>query len=181
MCCLSIIIKIKKYRRDLPLPTITKTPGDFEGTQFKLKDLLDLLLQEEVMRYPEYYDRESQNVHIRISMDGARFSRSSSCCLISFAFLRKDDFTLSPTDLYRIAAIKGGETYEHLAVGLKDVFDDVNHYLEHPTFTTEEGDIYTLEFFLCADYKTLLMLIGMKSASSNFACLWCTVHSDERT
>ena len=56
-------------------------------------------------------------------------------------------------DLCTIAAIKGDESYEHLAVGLKDVFDDVNYYLEHPSFTTDEGDIYTLEFFLCADYK----------------------------
>ena len=52
-------------------------------------------------------------------------------------------------DLYTIAAIKGDESYEQFAVGLKDVFDDVNYYL----VTTDEGNVYSLELFLCADYK----------------------------
>ena len=58
-------------------------------------------------------------------------------------------------DLCTIAAIKGDETYEQLSVGFKNVFDDINQYLENPLFTTEEGNKYSLEFFLCADYKVL--------------------------
>ena len=125
----------------------------------------------QVMRYPDYYQNESNHVRIRISLDGARFSRTSSYCLLSFAFLRKDNFSLSPAGMYihsslsylviifilidlcTIAAIKGDETYEQLSVGFKDVFDDINQYLENPIFTTEEDNKYTLEFFLCSDYK----------------------------
>ncbi|XP_065895016.1 uncharacterized protein [Dysidea avara] len=174
------VYKIKQYRADLPIPQIKKTPGEFEGAQFDFKDLLEIRLEEEVMRYPDYYKNESQHVRIRISLDGARFSRASSYCLLSFAFLRKNDFSLSPADLCTIAAIKGDETYEQLSVGFKNVFDDINQYLENPLFTTEEGNKYSLEFFLCADYKALLTIMGLKGASSNYACLWCTIHKDDR-
>ncbi|XP_065892027.1 uncharacterized protein [Dysidea avara] len=96
----------------------------------------------QVMRYPHYYKNESRHVRIRISLDGARFSRASSYCLLSFAFLRKNDFSLSPADLCTIAAIKGDETHEQLSVGFKNVFDDINQYLENPLFTTEEDIIH---------------------------------------
>lgn len=31
--------------------------------------------------------------------------------------------------------------------------DDINYLKENPIYTTEEGNSYNLEIFLCSDYK----------------------------
>ena len=37
-----------------------------------------------------------------------------------------------------------------------------------------------LEFFLGGDYKFLLTVMGLKGATSLYACLWCKIHKDKR-
>ena len=32
--------QLKQYKQATTIPTITKTPGDFEGAQFNIKDLI---------------------------------------------------------------------------------------------------------------------------------------------
>lgn len=39
---------------------------------------------------------------------------------------------------------------------------------------------YKLELFLSGDYKFLLLILGMKSATSNHSCIWCKVHMNQR-
>jgi hypothetical protein len=45
--------------------------------------------------------------------------------------------------------------------------------------TINDSKFY-FEFFLGGDYKFLLIMLGMKGATSNFACLWCKVHKENR-
>ena len=33
-------VQVKQYKQATTIPTITKTPGDFEGAQFNIKDLI---------------------------------------------------------------------------------------------------------------------------------------------
>ena len=49
-------------------------------------------------------------------------------------------------------AIKGDESYENLAIGFSDVFSDINFYIKNSAMTFNEMN-YTVDFFLCADYK----------------------------
>ena len=62
--------------------------------------------------------------------------------------------------------IKGGEDYEHLAVGFRDIFNEINTVIANPTITID-GKKCTLEFFLCADYKVLQEIVSMYV---NFQC-----------
>ena len=55
-------------------------------------------------------------------------------------------------DIHTIAAIKCDESYDNIAAGFKDAFDDINFYIENSQITVN-GVIYKLKFFLCADYK----------------------------
>ena len=39
---------------------------------------------------------------------------------------------------------------------------------------------FGLEFFLGGDYKFLLIMLGMKGATSHYACLWCKIPKEHR-
>lgn len=39
-----------------------------------------------------------------------------------------------------------------------------------------DGKNYALDFFLGEDYKILLILMGLRGATSDYACLWCKIH-----
>ena len=60
------------------------------------------------------------------------------------------------TDIHAIAAIRSQEKYENLAAGFQDMFTAINSYIHAPIITIN-GKNYTLEFFLCADYKVHLI------------------------
>ena len=60
------------------------------------------------------------------------------------------------TDIHAIAALRSQEKYENLAEGFRDVFAAINSYIHTPVINIH-GDNYTLEFFLCADYKVCPM------------------------
>ena len=60
------------------------------------------------------------------------------------------------TDIHAIAAIRSQEKYENLAAGFQDKFTAINSFIHAPIININ-GKNYTLEFFLCADYKVHLM------------------------
>jgi len=49
---MKIVVQVKKYRNSLPVPEISKTPGQFEGAKFCFKKVLELRLEEEVSHVP---------------------------------------------------------------------------------------------------------------------------------
>ena len=43
------------------------------------------------------------------------------------------------------------------------------------------GKSINLEFFLGGgDYKFILLMMGLKSATSHYACVWCKIHKNKR-
>ena len=54
--------------------------------------------------------------------------------------------------MHSIAIIRAGENYEELAEGFSDVFREINESIENPEVTIY-GEIYTVIFYLCRDYK----------------------------
>ena len=36
------------------------------------------------------------------------------------------------------------------------------------------------EYFLRVDYKYILIMLGLNSATGNYSCAWCTIHKDDR-
>jgi len=55
------------------------------------------------------------------------------------------------SDIHIVAATKAAENYRNVSVGL-NIFFEVNRLIESPTLTIDEI-VYTLEFYLCSDYK----------------------------
>ena len=54
--------------------------------------------------------------------------------------------------MHTFASVKVREDYEGLAEGYEKCFESINEILEKPEIMIE-GTKYTLEFFLCCDYK----------------------------
>ena len=55
-------------------------------------------------------------------------------------------------NVHSIAIIRAEENYEHLAEGFGDVFTEINGLIESLEVTIY-GEIYTVIFYLCCDYK----------------------------
>ena len=103
-------------------------------------------------------------------MDGARFTRQSTYCILSFAILSgKQNISsegkrcnlietelliviLTITDLHTVAIIKAEEKYENLKEGFANCFNEINQLIESPGIQINGVD-YELIFYLCSDYK----------------------------
>ena len=71
---------------------------------------------------------------------------------------------------HTIAVVNGCEKYETLKVAFKDVFTEINSFIEQ-RFINVNGQKVKLEFFLGGDYKFLVTVMGLKGATSLYACL----------
>ena len=69
-------------------------------------------------------------------------------------------------DIHTIAAIKTTENYADLAEGFKDIFTAINAHINNPIITINSVQ-YTLEFFLCADYKVCLIFAKINITNSS--------------
>ena len=89
------------------------------------------------------------------------------------------DIKLSGKSNRIVAIINGPEKYETMKTSLKHFFKEVNELIEKGQITVDGKDI-SINFFLGGDMKFLLMVMGMNSATADYACLWCKIHKDNR-
>ena len=118
------------------------------------------LLYIRVFKDPDYF-QENMEIHVKISMDGAQYTKKSSFTLLSFSIFTRE-YTLSPTsklrisvkilicaytyvDIHTVAVMKADENYHNLAESFKNVFEEINHMVENPYLTIDEQS-YTVIF-----------------------------------
>ena len=170
-----------KQRRDQlnDICHISPTPGDLEGAQMSFTGLLkeraaDMISREEGKNWAE------EPIQVKISGDGARMTRNSSFILLSFSLLQAGDDVMSAGGNHTIAIVKGSECYNTLRESFGTVFNEINELIQDKQPITINNTSYNLEFFLGGDYKFLLLMLGMKGATSIYACLWCKIAKTER-
>ena len=120
----------------------------------------------QVNKDPDYFYENNTEIHVKISMDGAQYSRSSSFSLLSFSIFNRE-YTLSPAsnkitncqnplcmciNIHTVAVMQAEETYENLAVSFQSVFREINHMVKNPILTIDE-QCYLVIFHLCCDCK----------------------------
>jgi len=98
--------------------------------------------------------------------------------VISYSLLDSDD-VMSSKENHTVAVIKGHESYDPLKSSCKDVFGYMNQLLDDGKISIDGKDI-PVEIFLGGDYKFLLLVLGMKGATYDFAYIWCTCHKKDR-
>ena len=109
---------------------------------------------------------EGQKFKLKISGDGARFSRTSSFTLLSFAFLNTGREVLSSAGHRTFAVVKGGEDYDIMKESLQVVWTEINDLIKKGSVDIN-GTNVEVEVFFSGDYKFLLMAMGLNKASSN--------------
>lgn len=134
---------------------------------------------EEFVKLHDEVDWSKEKIQIKLSGDGARMTRNSSFILLSFSLLQSQDDVMSASGNHTFAIVKGSESYKTLKDSFGLIFQEINNLIQVSAITINNSKL-NLEFFLGGDYKFLLLMLGMKSATSNFACVWCKIHKEFR-
>ena len=155
---------------------IEQTQGKYPGTKVNFTATLQEHIKELLNNKPEIQDG---CIEIKLSGDGARMSRTTNFMMFSFALLQAKESIMSSKSNRTVAIINGPEKYETMKTTLKHFFKEVNELIEKGQITVDGKDV-SINFFLGGDMKFLLMVMGMTSATADYACLWCKVHKDNR-
>ena len=155
---------------------IERTPGCHPGASLNFTSTLQDHVKELLRNAPEL---KEEKIQVKLSGDGARMSRTTNFMMMSFTLLQLKESVMSSKHNRTVAIINGPEKYETLKTALSPLFDEVNQLISKGTISIDGEDIQ-LEFFLGGDMKFLLMILGLNSASADYACLWCKIHKDDR-
>ncbi len=168
---------IKQLRSDLNKTYhIERTMGKCPGAKLDFSSTLSAHIEDLLLQKPEL---RNQVVQVKLSGDGARMSRSTNFMMMSFALLQCKEKVMSSKSNRTVAIINGPEKYETLRESLSSLFKEINELIRTGTILINDDQI-KLEFFLGGDMKFLLMLLGLAAATSDYACLWCKIHKDDR-
>ncbi|CAB4041448.1 Hypothetical predicted protein [Paramuricea clavata] len=104
-----------KQRRDQlnKLCRLSSTPGEEEGSQFRLKDILTDKMRDFISCPPERSNNE-QCIKVKISGDGAQMTRNSNFILMSFSLLQSSEDVMAACGNHTIAIVKSKEDYDVL-------------------------------------------------------------------
>lgn len=123
----------------------------------------------------EKFVSESTTLRVKISGDGTNVGKHKK--LIAITFTLVDSSTSAGfrgNEL--LALIYGSEEYNLLKSTLRNVIRDQKSI----TTVDVNGISYTIDWYLGGDYKWILMVCGLKGASSSYACVYCVVRSEDR-
>lgn len=81
---------------------------------------------------------------------------------------------------HTVAIVKGSECFQTLQESFATVFNEINELIQDKQPLTINNSSFNLEFFLGGDYKFLLLMLGMKGATSIYACLWYKIAKTNR-
>ena len=78
-----------------------------------------------------------------------------------------------------IGIVNGSEGYQTIKESFESLFKEINGLIATGKITVDDQDVET-EFYLGGDYKFILLMLGLKGATSNYACTWCKIHKADR-
>jgi len=165
---------IKQLRSDLNKVThIESVPGIYPGAQCNFEELLTQHVKDYLTDNPAHNPNDA--IKIKVSMDGARMSRTTNFLILSFCLLQNEENAMSSKGNRTIAVVNGPEGYDTVRDSLKKPVEEINNLIAKKSINFN-GKNYALDFFLGGDYKILLIVMGLSGATSDYACLWCKIH-----
>ena len=114
-------------------------------------------------------------VHVKLSGDGMKIGKRLHVIAFTFTLLDEDQAT-SAAGNHILAIFKQPESYKYLKLALADIIDEVEHLKEIEV----EGVTFSISYYLDGDWKFLAVVMGIDSASSDHASIWCKCKKDER-
>lgn len=102
---------IKQLRSDLnKVYHIESVPGIYPGAQCQFEELLRHHVRDHLSANPEHDLNDA--IKIKVSMDGARMSRTTNFLISSFCLLQNEENAMSSKGNRTIAVVNGPKTYE---------------------------------------------------------------------
>ena len=171
---------VKQCREQLnKMCHIEALDGNFEGGKVSS---VETVFKEHISDYltqnPDF-NTINDKIKIKINGDGARMTRNSNFILLSFSILQTGECVMSAKGNRTIGIVNGTEGYQTIKVSFGSLFKEINSLIDSAKLTVDGQDLNT-EFYLGGDYKFLLLMLGLKGATSNYACAWCKVHKADR-
>ena len=121
--------------------------------------------------------RTEQKIRLKLSGDGTNIGKRLHVINFTFTLLDEGSKAYSSDGNHVIAILKDEENFDSLQRGLADVRNEV----EQLTSIEVEGITYDLEYYLGGDWKFLAIVMGIDSAKSDYACIWCKCSKEERS
>ena len=114
-------------------------------------------------------------VKIKISADGTSIGQNMQLLNISFVILNDSKTAKISRGQHSIGyySIKI-ENYD----ALKICFQNANKEIESMKYILVEEKRVYLDYYVCADWKMMANLLGLKAANSNNPCIWCIKSKD---
>lgn len=169
---------IKQLRSDLnKMCHIESVPGIYPGAQCNFEELLRRHVRDHLMANPEHDPKDA--IRVKVSMDGARMSRTTNFLILSFSLLQNEENAMSSKGNRTIAVVNGPECYNTVRDSLAKPLEEMNRLIGEKSIDVD-GRKYVLDFFLGGDYKILLIVMGLSGATSDYACLWCKIYKSDR-
>ena len=172
---------IKQLRSDMnALCHIQMTPGPNEGAEIDAEQELAYAIRSFFVRHPELKQSEKKpSFHVKFCGDGTNVSRKTGMCVMSFSLFSPDISENVSSPHHAVAVVKGHESYDMNRVSFSNIWKAINTLHDRGTVDID-GESYGLKVFLAADYKFLLLVLGMSGATSNHACVYCKIHRCDR-
>ncbi|CAH3107988.1 unnamed protein product, partial [Pocillopora meandrina] len=97
-------------------------------------------------------------------------SRTTNFMILSFSILQTGDRVMSFKGNRTLCIVNGPEKYDTLKTSLGNVISDINCIIKNSKIEVDVKEV-KIEMFLGGDYKFLLMTVGLKGATSDYACV----------
>ena len=171
---------IKQLRSDMnTMCHIQRTPGSVEGAEINVEDEVIFAAKSYLARHPNIDRSQEVTFSVKFCGDGTNVSRNAGMVVMSFSIFSPQNANLECHQHHCVAVVKAQESYDLYQNSFTNIWSSINSLSERGTIDID-GEEFSLKVFLAADYKFLLMVLGMSGATSNHACIYCTVHKNDR-
>ncbi|KAL1444744.1 hypothetical protein MTO96_029625 [Rhipicephalus appendiculatus] len=159
---------------------ILRTPGAAPGAYLSFSEEVRFAILDICKRKGKTLTELMQEqIMVKIEGDGCRVSRTVSWTTILFAIIRNTSKGLQDPDLHRTLLVaQNEETYFTIRETCGPLFNEINKVAEGGGLEVD-GRFLPLTLCLWGDLKLLLLVFGLKGASSNFGCPFCLANKRE--
>ncbi|PKK77956.1 hypothetical protein RhiirC2_706182 [Rhizophagus irregularis] len=93
--------------------------------------------------------------------------------------LNEGEAVLNPSHQYSICLYIEKESYNSLSTVSAKFLHELKQLLKEG-YRASDGTIWPIELFFSGDWKFVALILGINAAMSNYFCLYCNCHKDER-
>ena len=155
----------------------TSTPNGTCGLQQSLEEHLRVRIQHlHKTASPDAPFCTNKMLRVKLSGDGTNIGKHLHVINVTFSLLDEGARAYSVEGNHALATVKESEDY----ASLRDSLQDISKEVKRLTTIEVDGVKYNIKYYLGGDWKFLVIVTGIDSARSEFACIWCKCGKDER-